>query len=152
MVNKFKNISVISTGSWVPSEVKDEKNKIKTYKILIDSLVLDASIGIHDFEKKKKQKLSISLNLDVEDNISKVEHNIDNFVSYEYLVRDIKKLISSRHIELLETLGEEIIDICFKDERVFAINLKLEKLEVFREVSSVGIEVFRKNPKNSRKY
>tara|TARA_B100000902_G_C27240197_1_gene879589 strand:+ start:508 stop:966 length:459 start_codon:yes stop_codon:yes gene_type:complete len=152
MVNKFKNISVISTGSWVPSEVKDEKNKIKTYKILIDSLVLDASIGIHDFEKKQKQKLSISLNLDVEDNISKVEHNIDNFVSYEYLVRDIKKLISSRHIELLETLGEEIIDICFKDERVFAINLKLEKLEVFREVSSVGIEVFRKNPKNSRKY
>ena len=152
MVNKFKNISVISTGSWVPSEVKDEKNKIKTYKILIDSLVLDASIGIHDFEKKKKQKLSISLNLDVEDNISKVEQNIDNFVSYEYLVRDIKKLISSRHIELLETLGEEIIDICFKDERVFAINLKLEKLEVFREVSSVGIEVFRKNPKNSRKY
>ena len=78
-------------------------------------------------------KLSISLNLDVEDNISKVEHNIDNFVSYEYLVRDIKKLISSRHIELLETLGEEIIDICFKDERVFAINLKLEKLEVFKD-------------------
>jgi len=119
---------------------------------LIDSLVLDASIGIHDFEKKKKQKLSISLNLDVEDNISKVEHNIDNFVSYEYLVRDIKKLISSRHIELLETLGEEIIDICFKDERVFAINLKLEKLEVFREVSSVGIEVFRNNPRNISKY
>ena len=152
MINKFKNISVISTGSWVPSEAKDEKNKIKTYKILIDSLVLDASIGIHDFEKKKKQKLSISLNLDVEDNISKVEHNIDNFVSYEYLVRDIKKLISSRHIELLETLGEEIIDICFKDERVFAINLKLEKLEVFREVSSVGIEVFRNNPRNISKY
>ena len=152
MVKKFKNISVISTGSWVPSDVKDEKTKIQTFKILINSLVLDASVGIHDFEKKKKQKLSISLILYVEDNISKVDHNIDNFVSYEYLVRDIKKIISSRHIELLETLGEEIINMCFKDERVFEINLKLEKLEVFREASSVGIEVFRKKPNKTRRY
>ena len=152
MVKKFKKISVISTGSWVPSDVKDEKTKIQTFKILINSLVLDASVGIHDFEKKKKQKLSISLILYVEDNISKVDHNIDNFVSYEYLVRDIKKIISSRHIELLETLGEEIINMCFKDERVFEINLKLEKLEVFREASSVGIEVFRKKPNKTRRY
>ena len=49
MVKKFKNISVISTGSWVPSDVKDEKTKIQTYKILINSLVLDASVGIHYF-------------------------------------------------------------------------------------------------------
>ena len=59
MKNKVKNISVISTGSWVPSNLNDqEKNKNKnTYKILIENLILDASIGIHDFEKKKKQKI-----------------------------------------------------------------------------------------------
>ena len=32
MVKKFKNISVISTGSWVPSEAKDEKKKSKHIK------------------------------------------------------------------------------------------------------------------------
>ena len=147
MKKNFKNISVISTGSWVPTDL-NKKSKIKnTYKILINDLTLDAFIGIHDFEKKKKQKIAISLSLDVNDNISGIEHKIENFVSYEHIVSDIKSILKKGHIDLLETLGEKIVDLCFKDERVVTIKLKLEKLEVFKETSSVGIEIFRK--KNS---
>ena len=147
MRKNYKNISVISTGSWVPTDL-NKKRKIKnTYKILINELTLDAFIGIHDFEKKKKQKISISLSLDVNDNISGIEHKIENFVSYEHIVADIKSILKRGHIDLLETLGEKIVDLCFKDERVMTIKLKLEKLEVFKETSSVGIEIFRK--KNS---
>ena len=144
MKKNYKNISVISTGSWVPTDL-NKKRKIKnTYKILINELTLDAFIGIHDFEKKKKQKISISLSLDVDDNISGIEHKIENFVSYEHIVADIKSLLKNGHIDLLETLGEKIVDLCFKDERVMTIKIKLEKLEVFKETSSVGIEIFRK--------
>ena len=144
MKKNFKNISVISTGSWVPTDL-NKKSKIKnTYKILINDLTLDAFIGIHDFEKKKKQKIAISLSLDVNDNISGIEHKIENFVSYEHIVADIKSILMSGHIDLLETLGEKIVDLCFMDERVMTIKLKLEKLEVFKETKSVGIEIFRK--------
>lgn len=144
MKKNFKNISVISTGSWVPTNL-NKKSKIKnTYKILINDLTLDAFIGIHDFEKKKKQKIAISLSLDVNDNISGIEHKIENFVSYEHIVADIKSILKSGHIDLLETLGEKIVDLCFMDERVMTIKLKLEKLEVFKETRSVGIEIFRK--------
>ena len=152
MKKNFKNISVISTGSWVPTDL-DKKSIIKnTYKILINDLTLDAFIGIHDFEKKKKQKIAISLSLDVNDNISGIEHKIENFVSYEHIVADIKSILKSGHIDLLETLGEKIVDLCFMDERVMTIKLKLEKLEVFKETRSVGIEIFRKkNSDNSIK-
>ena len=152
MKKNFKNISVISTGSWVPTDL-NKKSKIKnTYKILINDLTLDAFIGIHDFEKKKKQKIAISLSLDVNDNISGIEHKIENFVSYEHIVADIKSILKSGHVDLLETLGEKIVDLCFTDERVMTIKLKLEKLEVFKETRSVGIEIFRKkNSDNSIK-
>ena len=152
MKKNFKNISVISTGSWVPTNL-NKKSKIKnTYKILINDLTLDAFIGIHDFEKKKKQKIAISLSLDVNDNISGIEHKIENFVSYEHIVADIKSILKSGHVDLLETLGEKIVDLCFLDERVMTIKLKLEKLEVFKETRSVGIEIFRKkNSDNSIK-
>ena len=143
MKNKIKNISVISTGSWVPSDLSDKEIKTNTYKILIEKLILNASIGIHEFEKKKKQKISIYLEIKVNDNIPSVNHKIENFVSYEHIVKDIKKLINSGHIELLETLSESIFEICFKDDRILNIKIKLEKLEVFGEVDSVGIEVFR---------
>ena len=144
MKKNYKNISVISTGSWVPTDLNKKIKSENTYKILINQLILDAFIGIHDFEKKKKQKIAISLSLDVNDNISGIEHKIENFVSYEHIVADIKSILKKGHIDLLETLGEEIVDLCFKDERVLTIKIKLEKLEVFKETSSVGIEIFRK--------
>ena len=143
MKNKVKNISVISTGSWVPPNLSNEQKLEKTYKIMVNKLILDASIGIHNFEKKKKQKISISLEIIVNDDISLTDHKIENFVSYEYIVNDIKKLISKGHIELLETLSEEIFSICFNDDRILSIKITLEKLEVFEETNSVGIEVFR---------
>ena len=143
MVKNFKNISVISTGAWVPTDLDKQKKNQKTYKILINELILNAFIGIHEFEKKKKQKIAISLILDVTDNISDIEHKIDNFVSYEYIVNDIKLLLSKGHVDLLETLGEEIVNLCFKDKRILTIKLKLEKLEVFKDAQSVGIEIFR---------
>ncbi len=49
MKNKNKNISVISTGSWVPKNLSDVKKNLKTYKICINQLVIDAFIGIHTF-------------------------------------------------------------------------------------------------------
>ncbi len=150
MKNKIKNISVISTGSWVPSDLQNQDLKFKKYKVFIKKLILDASIGIHEHEKKKKQKISISLELDVKDNISEVKQKIENFVSYEIIIKNIKKLVSKKHIDLLETLGEKILKICFEDERIFSIKLKLEKIEVFKETDSVGIEIFREktNPNN----
>ena len=144
--NLKKNISVISTVGWVPSDFNKNNEKIKTYKILINDLILDAFIGIHDFEKIKKQKISISSSINVFDTISNITHKIENFVSYEHIVNDIKSLLSKGHIDLLETLGEKIADLCFEDKRILTVNIKLEKLEVFKDVNSVGIEVFRKRP------
>ena len=81
-----------------------------------------------NLKKKKKQKISISLDIDVEDNIPQVNHKIENFVSYEFIVKDIKKLINKGHVELLETLGENIFEICFKDPRIHKLKLNLRSL------------------------
>ena len=51
MIKKNSNISIISTGSWVPESI-DKIAKSQTYKISIDNLILNASIGIHQHEKK----------------------------------------------------------------------------------------------------
>ena len=44
---------------------------------------------------------------------------------------------------MLETLGEDILAICFKDHRIHNIKITLKKLEVFSEADSVGIEIYR---------
>ena len=143
MVNKSKKISIIPTGSWVPSSFNNAKNNKDTYQVQINELTVNASIGIHEHEKKKKQRVSISLAIEALDNLNLVNEKIDNVVSYELIIKDLKKIINQGHIELLETLGEKILEICFKDQRILSVWMKLEKLDVFDDAKSVGIEIIR---------
>ena len=145
MKSKFKKLNPISTGSWVPESVNQQSiNLEKTYTILVNKLVIDALIGIHEYEKNKKQKISISLKLKANENFRNINDNIKNVVSYENIVNDIKSFINKGHVGLLETLAEEIFVICFKDKRILEAKIKIEKLEVFSETESVGIEIQRK--------
>jgi len=140
MIKKYKNISVISTGSWVPEHL-DNKTVDQRYNVIIKNLIIDASIGIHEHEKIKKQRVSISLSIEVKDNISLVDQKIENFLSYENVINNIKLIINKGHIDLVETLSYEILSNIFSDSRASKIWLKIEKLDVFEEAESVGLEI-----------
>ena len=142
MVKKYKNISVISTGSWVPESL-DNKTVDQKYNVIIKNLIIDASIGIHEHEKVKKQRVSISLSIEVVDNISLVDHKIENFLSYENVINNIKFIIKKGHIDLVETLSYEILSNIFSDSRASKVWLKIEKLDVFAEAQSVGLEIIK---------
>ena len=142
MVKKYKNISVISTGSWVPEHL-DNKTVDQKYNVIIKNLIIDASIGIHEHEKIKKQRVSISLSIEVVDNISLVDQKIENFLSYENVINNIKLIINKGHIDLVETLSYEILSNIFSDSRASKVWLKIEKLDVFEEAQSVGLEIIK---------
>ncbi len=148
MTNKYKKISVISTGSWVPSEISGVKNTKGTYQVQIKSLVLEISIGIHEHEKLKKQRVAVSLSIKAIDNLNVVNESISNVVSYENIIKNLKDITSKGHIELLETLGEMILEMCFEDDRILSVWMKLEKLDVFKDAESVGIEIVRDRTDN----
>lgn len=151
MPNKYKNVSVIPTGSWVPSNLNNRLDTKGIYQVQINELVLMASIGIHDHEKVKKQRVSISLSIKALDNLHQVNETINNVVSYEVIIKKLKELLVDGHIELLETLSEKIFDLCFEDSRIISVWMKLEKLDVFKETKSVGIEIIRDKTDHTRK-
>ena len=60
---------------------------------------------------------------------------------FRSVINDIKKLTKKTHFELLESLSESIFDEIFKNKKVKKIKLKIEKLDIIKETTSVGIEV-----------
>ena len=64
-------------------------------------------------------------------------------VNFENIINDIKKLTDKRHFELLESLSESIFDEIFKNKKIKKIKLKIEKLDIIKETTSVGIEVIK---------
>ena len=113
-------------------------------KVLIKELLLDLKIGYFDFEKKKKQKVKFSLEIDYVDKKPSSDKDIKSIVNYAKVVRLIKKLVKKKHYNFLETLAEDVFDELFKDKRIDKVSLQIEKLEIMRDCSSVGIQISKK--------
>ena len=127
--------------------VKLNKNKnLFNYekKILISELKLDLKLGYYDFEKEKPQKVKFSLEIDYEDKKPTNDKDIKSIVNYGQVVKLIKKLTKNKHYNFLETLAEDVFDVLFKDKRIGKIMLKIEKLEILKDCSSVGIQITKK--------
>ncbi|MDC0518280.1 dihydroneopterin aldolase [Candidatus Pelagibacter sp.] len=127
--------------------VKIDKNKsLFNYekKILINGLILDLKLGYYDFEKEKAQKVKFSLEIDYEDKKPTNDKDIKSIVNYGTVVNLITKLVKKKHYNFLETLAEAVFDELFKDKRIAKIMLKIEKMEILKECSSVGIQITKK--------
>ena len=117
------------------------KNKQKfkyNKKIIVKDLILLLSVGIHQFERLKKQKVKFNIEITTDPNL---KPDIKTIVNYESIINDIKRLTKKTHFELLESLSEVIFDEIFKNKKIKKIKLKIEKLDIMKETTSVGIEV-----------
>ena len=113
-------------------------------KVLIKELILSLKLGYYDFEKEKPQKVKFSLEANYEDKKPTNDKDLKSIVNYSKVVRLIKKLVKNKHYNFLETLAEDVFDELFKDKRIEKINLKIEKLEIMKDCSSVGIQISKK--------
>ena len=127
--------------------VKIDKNKgLFNYekKILIKDLILDLKLGYYDFEKENPQKVKFTLEVNYEDKKPSNDKDLKSIVNYAKIVKLIKKLIKNKHYNFLETLAEDVFDEIFKDRRIDKITLQIEKLEIMKDCSSVGIQISKK--------
>ena len=113
-------------------------------KILINELILDLKLGYYDFEKEKAQKVKFGLEIDYKDKKPTNDKDIKSIVNYGTVVKLITKLVKKKHYNFLESLAEAVFDELFKDKRIGKILLKIEKLEILKDCSSVGIQITKK--------
>ena len=111
------------------------------YRVFVRDLVLPCRIGIHPHERELAQRVRFTVEIDAIE--SSAGDDIAGVVSYEDIVIGIKRIIGAGHINLVETLAEEVAELCLGDSRVSAARIRIEKLDVFREAGSVGVEIER---------
>ena len=130
--NKRKRMKIIKL------RLKD-KFKYKR-KVIIKNLILNIFIGIHDFEKKKKQRVRFNIEVVTNPNVKPDNKDLLTILNYEDLVNKIKLLVKKQHHELIEDLAENIFEIIFQNSLVKKTIIKIEKLDIMKNSESVGIE------------
>ena len=123
--------------------IKFKQKRSYSYKrkILIKDLVLNMLVGIHNFEKKKKQRVRFNLIINIDQNLIPNDKDLKSIVNYEQVIKTITKITSRKHYLLLETLAEKIFFKLFENPRIKKILLRIEKLDIIKNATSVGIEL-----------
>lgn len=110
--------------------------------IFIKDLQLMAVIGVYDHEKTAPQRVVANIDLTVLEK-SHIADQIEHVVCYHKVTGKIEAIAKNGHVNLLETLAENIASACLEDKRILAIRVKLEKPEALKQAASVGVEIER---------
>jgi dihydroneopterin aldolase len=119
--------------------------------MFLRDMVLTASIGVHPHEHAKPQRVRINVDLGVEDDgalrLSRSPVGRDELarvVDYEKVADRVRSIVAAGHIRLVETLAERIAEACLADSRVNSARVRVEKLDIFADATSAGVEIERR--------
>ena len=116
-------------------------------RVFVRDLVLSARIGVYQHEKLGTQRVRINLELVCTEHPA-INDDLNNVVNYADLVDRVLGIVAEGHINLVETLADRVAEACLVDRRVQSAKVRIEKLDVFPEADSVGVEIERvRNPR-----
>ena len=112
------------------------------YTVRIRNLVLAMSIGVHDHEKVAPQRVSISVELQLDYPVGGFGDALyRKVVCYETLIGRIKEMAAEGHVILVETFAERVADLALTDRRIQSVAVDVEKLDIFDDCDAVGTTI-----------
>ncbi len=112
-------------------------------RIFVRDLVLLAEIGVYRREQGTKQRVRINLDLMVDDPTGPPTDRLRDVVNYAKVVDAVRALVERDRVNLVETLAQQIAEICLVDPRVDRVRVQVEKLDAVTQAGSVGVEIER---------
>jgi dihydroneopterin aldolase len=119
--------------------------------VFLRDLVLSASIGIYPHEHATRQRVRINVDLGVEDDGARAlsrarvgRDELSRVVDYEKVAASVRGIVAAGHVRLVETLAERIAEACLADPRVHLARVRVEKLDIFADATSAGVEIERR--------
>jgi len=138
-LSKLKQRSTVE-----PLRIADATRNIR--HVFVRDYVLPCDIGVHDHEREQSQRVRINLDLAVSEGEEPLRDQLHQVFCYEDLVATVQMITSEGHINLVETLADRIANTCLQDARCRSIRIRIEKLDVFDQMESVGVEIERYSP------
>ena len=112
-------------------------------KVIIKNLLARGIIGVNDWERKRAQNILINLTLFTDTHRAAQSDHIDDCVNYSTMSKKILAHAESANRETVEALANDLAKICFEDDGVQKVIVRVEKPGAVRFAESVGVEIER---------
>jgi dihydroneopterin aldolase len=113
----------------------------KTRKIVLEDYCITTDIGFHEFEIGNPQKLTITVEVWLDEQAFAAEDDVSAAWDYDFLRREIAELASGRRYNLQETFAREIYDLVAARRGVTALRVSTRKPDVYPDCAGVGVDL-----------
>lgn len=112
-----------------------------TRRFVISQINVICSIGIHDFERAKKQRITVDLEVLLSTDKEPKADTIEQALNYDTIREMVIEIATSRHFDLQETLARTIFDAVLALSTVDALMVRTAKPDVYEDVKSVAYQL-----------
>ena len=112
-----------------------------TRRFVISQINVICSIGIHDFERAKKQLITVDLEVLLSTDKEPQADTIEQALNYDTIREMVIEIATSRHFDLQETLARTIFDAVLALSTVDALIVRTAKPDVYEDVKSVAYQL-----------
>jgi len=115
--------------------------RVRSQRIILEGLEVQADIGFHEFEIGSPQRLLVSVEVWLDNLAAPAEDHPAEAWNYDFLRAEVAKLAAARRYNLQETLAHAIFDRVAAFHGVRALRVRLSKPDVYPDAEAVGVEV-----------
>jgi dihydroneopterin aldolase len=114
--------------------------RVRSTRIHLDSLEVNADIGFHDFEVGTPQRLLISVEVWLSGPLP-TDDRAESAWNYDHLKQEVQRIATARRFNLQETLLAEIYEWIAARDGVRAVRVGSCKPDVYPDARGVGVEI-----------
>jgi len=118
-----------------------DRLKVRSARILLDSLEVQADIGFHEFEIGSPQRLLVTVEIWLEDAAAPDDDEPASAWNYDFLRSQVQEIAAARRYNLQETLAHELFARIAAIRGVRDLRIRTSKPDVYAEAEGVGVEI-----------
>ena len=113
-------------------------------RLFLRNYAAAVSIGVYDHEKTAKQRVLINIDVFIPlDASTPQQDQLEEVVDYDFMRETVAQRIARGHIQLQETLCDDIATTLLAHPKVKAVRISSEKCDAYDNCDSVGVEIVR---------
>jgi dihydroneopterin aldolase len=120
----------------VPPELK-----VRSARILLDALAVQADIGFHEFEVGRPQRLLVTVEIWLDELSAPYDDDPAHAWNYDFLRSEVEEIAAARRYNLQETLAHAIFERIAAFRGVSAVRVRTSKPDVYPDAHGVGVEI-----------
>lgn len=115
--------------------------RVRSARIVLEGLAVDADVGFDDFEVGSPQRLLTTVEIWLDDENAPPDDDPSGAWDYDFVRTQVREIATCRRYNLQETLAHAIFGRLAALRGVRDLRVRLSKPDVYSDAQGVGVEI-----------